>query len=114
MKKEYDFSASAPNPYAQKARKKQISINLNVETIEYFKAMANKQGVSYQALINIFLNQCARAGSENLSVNFGRKFSQNSQNLENKNAKNQKIQSKTAQNEQILFKNPLELIASVL
>lgn len=64
MKKEYDFSASAPNPYAQKARKKQISINLNVETIEYFKAMANKQGVSYQALINIFLNQCVSKGLE--------------------------------------------------
>ena len=58
MKKEYDFSRSVPNPYTQKARKKQISINLNVETIEYFKAMANKQGVSYQALMNIFLNQC--------------------------------------------------------
>ncbi len=59
MKKEYDFSKSAPNPYTQKARKKQISINLNVETIEYFKAMANKQGVPYQVLMNIFLNQCA-------------------------------------------------------
>lgn len=58
MKKEYDFSKSVPNPYTQKARKKQISINLNVETIEYFKAMANKQGVPYQALMNIFLNQC--------------------------------------------------------
>lgn len=59
MKKEYDFSNSRPNPYVQKAKKKQISINLNVETIDYFKTMANKQGVSYQALINIFLNQCA-------------------------------------------------------
>lgn len=69
MKKQYDFSKSVPNPYTsatlaqngttQKAQKKQISINLNVETIEYFKAMAHRQGVPYQALINIFLNQCA-------------------------------------------------------
>lgn len=74
MKKEYDFSKSMPNPYtkaiaeqnidspkrAKKARKKQISINLNVETIEYFKDMANKQGVPYQNLMNIFLNQCVQ------------------------------------------------------
>lgn len=76
MKKEYDFSKSMPNPYtkaiagqnttidspksAKKARKKQISINLNVETIEYFKNMANKQGVPYQNLMNIFLNQCVQ------------------------------------------------------
>ena len=59
MRKEYDFSNSRPNPYVQKAKKKQISINLNVETIDYFKTIANKQGVSYQVLINIFLNQCA-------------------------------------------------------
>ena len=68
MKKEYDFSKSTPNPYfeaisaqnitAKKARKKQISINLNVEKIDYFKNMANKQGVSYQTLMNIFRNQC--------------------------------------------------------
>ena len=74
MKKEYDFSKSMPNPYAKaiagqnknlpkdtkKAQKKQISISLNVETIEYFKAMASKQGVPYQSLMNMFLNQCAQ------------------------------------------------------
>lgn len=38
--------------------KKQIPINLNVEAINYFKDMANKQGVSYQARMNIFINQC--------------------------------------------------------
>lgn len=74
MKKEYDFSKSMPNPYAKaiagqnidspksakKAQKKQISISLNVETIEYFKTMASKQGVPYQSLMNMFLNQCAQ------------------------------------------------------
>lgn len=74
MKKEYDFSKSIPNPYTKAipaqilskhkdtsgTQKKQISIKLNVETIDYFKDMASKQGVSYQALINIFLNQCVK------------------------------------------------------
>lgn len=33
--------------------KKQIPINLNVEAINYSKDVANKQGVSYQARMNI-------------------------------------------------------------
>ena len=43
MRKEYDFSASAKNPYAKKV-KKQISLNIEVETIEYFKSIAAKTG----------------------------------------------------------------------
>ena len=35
MRKEYDFSKSIKNPYAKKV-KKQISIKIEVETIEYF------------------------------------------------------------------------------
>lgn len=58
MKKEYDFSNAIRNPYIDKQLKKQISININVETIEYFKNLANKKGVPYQTLINIFLNDC--------------------------------------------------------
>ncbi|CZE51576.1 CopG family antitoxin [Campylobacter geochelonis] len=58
MKKEYDFSKGIKNPYLDKQLKKQISMNINTETIEYFKDMANKKGVPYQTLINIFLNDC--------------------------------------------------------
>lgn len=58
MKKEYDFSKAIKNPYIDREMKKQISIKLNTSTIEYFKEMANKKGVPYQVLINIFLNDC--------------------------------------------------------
>lgn len=58
MKKEYDFSRSKPNPYAARLRK-QISIRLNVDTIEYFKKTAQDFGVPYQKLINMYLADCA-------------------------------------------------------
>ncbi|EJP6545165.1 antitoxin [Campylobacter upsaliensis] len=58
MKKEYDFKNAIRNPYVDKNLKKQISINLNNSTINYFKEMAKEKGVPYQVLINIFLNDC--------------------------------------------------------
>lgn len=58
MRKEYDFSTSVKNPYAKKV-KKQISINVEVETIEYFKSIAAKTGMPYQTLMNSFLTDCA-------------------------------------------------------
>ena len=58
MRKEYDFSASVKNPYAKKV-KKQISLNIEVETIEYFKSIAAKTGMPYQTLMNSFLTDCA-------------------------------------------------------
>lgn len=36
MKVEYDFSNARPNPYA-KSLKKQITININEDTVAYFK-----------------------------------------------------------------------------
>ena len=41
MKKEYDFSKSIKNPYA-KHLKKQVTLRLGVDVIEYFK-QTNKQ-----------------------------------------------------------------------
>lgn len=58
MKKEYDFSKGIRNPYVDKSLKRQITINLNGKVIDYFKEMADKKGVPYQTLINIFLNDC--------------------------------------------------------
>ncbi len=40
MREEYDFSKARKNPYA-KQLKKQITINLDVETIDYFKAQSS-------------------------------------------------------------------------
>lgn len=58
MKKEYDFSNSIKNPYAKKL-KKQITIRIEKETIEYFKKLASEIDIPYQKLINLFLRDCA-------------------------------------------------------
>ncbi|MEM1403883.1 MAG: BrnA antitoxin family protein [Pseudomonadota bacterium] len=60
MRNSYDFSESIPNPYAQKL-KKQITIRLDEDTIEYFKDMADAKGIPYQSLINLYLRDCAQA-----------------------------------------------------
>lgn len=58
MKKEIDFTNAIRNPYVDKNLRRQITINLNGKIIDYFKDMANRKGVPYQTLINIFLNDC--------------------------------------------------------
>ncbi len=59
MRKEYDFSKSKKNPYS-KLLKKQITIRLEEETIEYFKKLAENMGIPYQNLINLYLSDCAQ------------------------------------------------------
>lgn len=63
MRKEYDFSDSARNPYA-KHLKKQITLRVNTDTISYFKALASETGVPYQNLINLYLSECAHSGKK--------------------------------------------------
>ena len=58
MREEYDFSKDVKNPYVRKL-KKQITINLNVDTIEYFKGQSEETGIPYQTLINLYLSECA-------------------------------------------------------
>ena len=58
MRKEYDFSHSVKNPYAKRV-KKQISIKIEVDTIDYFKTLANRVGIPYQNLMNSYLTDCA-------------------------------------------------------
>ena len=59
IKIEYDFSNSVKNSYAQK-EKKQISRNIEVETIEYFKTLAKMVDIPYKNLINSYLSDCAK------------------------------------------------------
>ena len=59
MREEYDFSNSVKNPYA-KRMKKQISIRIEKDTIDYFKKLAEETGISYQNLMNSYLTECAR------------------------------------------------------
>jgi len=61
MRKEYDFSRAKRNPYSHML-KRQVTIRLDDETIEYFKTMAKDAGVPYQTLINLYLRDCAASG----------------------------------------------------
>jgi len=58
MKDSYDFTKSKKNPYAKKL-KKQITIRIDEDTIEYFKEMAEEKDIPYQSLINLYLRDCA-------------------------------------------------------
>jgi uncharacterized protein (DUF4415 family) len=60
MKKRYDFSTARINPYARRL-KKQLTIRLDEETLEYFKRLAEETEIPYQTLINHFLRECAKA-----------------------------------------------------
>ncbi len=59
MKEEYDFSKAVKNPYASKL-KKQITINIDVDTIDFFKRQASTSGIPYQTLINLYLSDCMK------------------------------------------------------
>ncbi len=59
LEKEFDFKNAVKNPYAGKL-KKQITININEETVQYFKEEALNTGIPYQTLINLFLQECVR------------------------------------------------------
>ena len=61
MRKEYDFTKARRNPYAKKL-KRQVTIRLDLPTIEYFKTMATDTGIPYQTLINLYLRDCAATG----------------------------------------------------
>lgn len=57
MRKEYDFSKASKNPYAAQL-KKQITIRLDEDSIDYFKTISEKVGIPYQSLINLYLRDC--------------------------------------------------------
>jgi uncharacterized protein (DUF4415 family) len=68
MRKEYDFSAARKNPYASQL-KKQITIRLDEEAIDYFKSISDEVGIPYQSLINLYLRDCA-ASRRKLNLNW--------------------------------------------
>ena len=63
MRDQYDFSNSVPNPYV-KQLKKQITIRLDQDVIEYFKQLSEQNGIPYQNLINLYLKDCASSHKE--------------------------------------------------
>ena len=59
MKSEYDLTSmkSRKNPYAAKL-KKQVTIRMGEDVIDYFKGLAEETGIPYQSLINLYLRDC--------------------------------------------------------
>ena len=61
MRDHYDFSKmqSRKNPYA-KYLKQPVTMRVDRETVDYFRQMAEKTGIPYQTLINLYLRDCAQ------------------------------------------------------
>lgn len=61
LKPEYDLSKlkSRKNPYANRL-KKQITIGLHNEAIEYFKELSKEIDIPYQNIIDMYLVDCAK------------------------------------------------------
>lgn len=57
MRDNYDFSNARKKTYAERL-KQQVTINLNRETVDYFKALSKQNGIPYQTLINLYLKDC--------------------------------------------------------
>ncbi|HLP87400.1 MAG TPA: antitoxin [Nostocaceae cyanobacterium] len=57
MREHYDFSQSVKNPYS-KQLKKQVTIDLEQDIIQYFEEIAQETGISYLSLINLYLREC--------------------------------------------------------
>ena len=59
MKKEYDLSKmkSRRNPYARQL-KKQVTLRIRPDVIDYFKARADETNIPYQSLTNHYLQDC--------------------------------------------------------
>jgi uncharacterized protein (DUF4415 family) len=60
VRSHYDFSKmkGRKNPYV-KMLKQPVTIRLDRDTVAYFKMMAEKTGLPYQHLINLYLRDCA-------------------------------------------------------
>jgi len=61
MRDEYDIKNLNPrkNPYSHRL-KKQITINIDENTINFFKKLSGDTGLPYQTLINLYLVDCAK------------------------------------------------------
>ena len=61
MREEYDIKNLNPrkNPYSNKL-KKQITINIDSNIIDFFKSQAADTGIPYQTLINLYLADCVK------------------------------------------------------
>jgi len=68
MKSEYNLAnmKSRPNPFAQQL-KQQVTLPLRIDVINFFEKKAKEKGISYQELIDLYLQDCVNNDRE-LSV----------------------------------------------
>jgi len=59
MKSEYDLAnmKSRPNPFAQQL-KQHVTLPLRIDVINFFEKKAKEKGISYQELIDLYLQDC--------------------------------------------------------
>lgn len=60
MREHYDFSKmkAKKNPYV-KYLKQPVTMRLDKDSVDYFKALSEESGIPYQTLINLYLRDCA-------------------------------------------------------
>lgn len=65
MREENDIKNLNPrkNPYSNRL-KRPITINVNIDTIDFFKEKSVQSGIPYQTLINLYLTDCAEKRRE--------------------------------------------------
>jgi uncharacterized protein (DUF4415 family) len=65
MKSEYDLAnmKSRPNPFAQQL-KQQVTLPLRLDVINFFEKKAKEKGISYQELIDLYLQDCVKNDRE--------------------------------------------------
>jgi len=70
MEKEYDLTAmkSRPNPYVKRL-KKQVTLHVSDNVIEYFEKIARETGIPYDVLIDLYLRDCV-ASHRRLKMNW--------------------------------------------
>jgi uncharacterized protein (DUF4415 family) len=71
MRKEYDFSRGKRGAVVPSSGKTRITIMLDDEVLEYFRARADSSGTGYQTMINSALKSVvdrAKSGEEELTV----------------------------------------------
>lgn len=64
----YAYASKEKTVEQEKNIKKQITIRIDSEAIDYFKSMADETGIKYQQLINLYLTDCARKKTKLITV----------------------------------------------
>ncbi|MBQ7657217.1 MAG: antitoxin [Clostridia bacterium] len=59
MRDHYDFSNAVHNPYAAQL-KRQVTVSVDAETVDYFKQQAESTGIPVDRLINYYLADCVK------------------------------------------------------